>query len=373
MMDAPHPQENQTPKVLALGGLAAGAVGSLYVLLTERDKKPKSRMEVARHTLEDAAGRARKQAAALETNLEAGVASGLHNARATATSRGKKSRKEARKTGRRAGKRAQHEAELSRDRMKGMIFGAKDKSVEKLHELEKHAPEVNALASQMLGRTEESLGRAKTTGTKRARQAGKDARKAQGDLKTFVERAREKAPETRHYVETHVAPKVKDLEKQAAVALAQGRHRAEDLRKHAEKDVVPQVRDRAGRLIQRAEHDVVPQVKDSAERLKVRAEDQAKVAASVLEKGSAEAAHKLAEATGSVETHAKDAGTAVARGGREFRSLIVWLSLGGTLIYAVFLNDEQREKVREMAKSLFGETKGMYGDIKGQDGTFENA
>jgi hypothetical protein len=368
-MDATYPQENQSAKVLALSGLAAGAVGGLYVLLTEREKKPKNRMEVARHTLEDAAERARKQAA----SLEASMASGLHDARETATSRGKKAKKASRRAGRRVGKRAQHEAETSRDRMTNMIFGAKDRSLGKLHELEKHAPDVSALASQMLGRTEESIERARSTGSKRARQAKKDARKAQGDLLTLVDRAKEKAPATKHYVESQVAPKVKDLEKQAAHALVQGRHRAEDLRKRAEKDVVPQVKDRAERLMQRAEHDVVPQVRDTAERLKVRAEDQAKVAATVLEKGSSEAVHKLAEATGSVESHAKDAGTAVARGGREFRSLVVWLTLGGTLIYSVFLNDEQREKVKEIAKSLFGEAKGMYGDIKGQDGTFENA
>src|SRR5687768_16916018 len=98
-MDATHPQENQSAKVLALSGLAAGAVGGLYVLLTEREKKPKNRMEVARHTLEDAAERARKQAA----SLEASMASGLHDARETATSRGKKAKKASRRAGRRVG------------------------------------------------------------------------------------------------------------------------------------------------------------------------------------------------------------------------------------------------------------------------------
>jgi hypothetical protein len=368
-MDTSQHQENQSAKVLALGGLAAGAVGSLYVLWSEREKKPKSRRDVAMHTIEDAAERARKQAA----SIEAGVASGLHDVLGTATLKGKKAKKVTRKTRRRASKHAAREAEMRRARMKEMISGAKDKSIDKLHELERQAPDVTALANQMLGRTEQKLGRARSTSAERARKAGTDAKKAQAELKTLVDRAKEKAPETKQYVESRVAPKVKDLEKHAVDVLAQGRHRAEDIRKHAEHDVVPQVRDAAERLRARAEHDVVPQVKDTAERLKVRVEDQAKVAATVLEKNSADAAHKLAEATGSVEAHAKGAGTAVARGGRDFRSLVVWLTLGGTLVYSMFLNDEQREKVRGMAKSLFGEAKGMYGDMTGQNGAFDNA
>jgi F0F1-type ATP synthase membrane subunit b/b' len=371
-MDTTYPQENQSAKVLALGGLAAGVVGSLYVLLTEREKKPKTRMEVARQTLEDAAAQARKQA----TTLETGVASSLHDARGRMATKGKQTKKEARKRGRRAGTQAKREADHSRDRMITMFQSARDKGVDTLHEIEKHSPDVVAMASQMLGKTEEKLGSARHAGGEKlgsAKQAGtarahigmrkaraarkdarKEARRAQGELVSLVERAKEKAPEARQYVESHVVPQVQELRHQAAGAIEQGRGRAEELVKHAEKDVVPQV-------------------KDAADRLKHRVEEQAKVAASVVEKGSAEAAHRLADTTTSVETHAKGAGTAVARGGREFRSLVVWLALGATLIYSVFLNEEQKAKVREMAKSLFGEAKGIYGDIKGQNGTFEQA
>ena len=363
-MDTTDPQENQSAKVLALSGLAAGVVGSLYVLLSEREKKPKTRMEVARQTLEDATAQARKQAA----TLESGVATSVHDARGRMATKGKQAKKDARKRRR--------EADYSRDRMMTMFQSARDKGVDTLHEIEKHSPEVMAMAGQMLGKTEEKLGTArqgggemlgtaKQAGTARARigmrkaqaarkDARKEARRAQGELISLVERAKEKAPEARQYVESHVVPQVQELRQQASGAIEVGRGRAEDLAKYAEKDVVPQV-------------------KDAADRLKHRVEEQAKVAATVVEKGSAEAAHRLSDTTTSVETHAKDAGTAVARGGREFRSLILWLSLGGALVYSVFLNEEQKAKIREMAKGLFGEAKGMYGDIKGQDGSFEQA
>jgi len=371
-MDTTDPQENQSAKVLALSGLAAGVVGSLYVLLSEREKKPKTRMEVARQTLEDATAQARKQAA----TLESGVATSVHDARGRMAIKGKQAKKDARKRGRRAGAQARREADYSRDRMMTMFQSARDKGVDTLHEIEKHSPEVLAMAGQMLGKTEEKLGTArqaggeklgtaKQAGTARARigmrkaqaarkDARKEARRAQGELISLVERAKEKAPEARQYVESHVVPQVQELRQQASGAIEVGRGRAEELAKYAEKDVVPQV-------------------KDAADRLKHRVEEQAKVAATVVEKGSAEAAHRLSDTTTSVETHAKDAGTAVARGGREFRSLILWLSLGGALVYSVFLNEEQKAKIREMAKGLFGEAKGMYGDIKGQDGSFEQA
>ena len=377
-MNTQQPAESQSARVMALGGLAAGVVGSLYVLLSEREReqKPATRLDAARQTLEDVAERARQQA----QGVEAEVVQTLQHARGKGETKGKRAKKDARKatmraqkdarkTGLRARKQTKREAEQAREKAMSMVFGAKDKGSKRLQELQKQSPDVAGLAQQLLTRAEGTVGKAKESGSRSAADARKSAEKAQSNLRDIVGRAREEAPKRLHDVESRVAPKVKDLQEQAVGALDTGRGRAAELRERAEKDLLP----RAAELRERAEKDILPEVIGTADRVLKGVEEQAKVAATRLEHGSSEAAHKLAGATGAVETHAKEAGTAVAQGGRDVRSLMVWLGLGGALVYTAFLNDEQREKVQTYAKQLFGEASAMYGDMKGQNGTFDNA
>lgn len=377
-MDTQQTGESQTARVMALGGLAAGVVGSLYVLLSEREREsqPPRRLEVARQTLEDAAERARRQAQGVEAEL----AHTLQAARGTGEAKGRRAKKDARKAsvraqkdarkaGIRARKQTKREADEAREKVVSMVAGAKKKGSKRLQELEKQSPDVSTLAQQLLSRAEGSVGKAKESGSRSAAEARKNAEKAQSSLRDIVGRARGEAPKRLHDVEAKVAPKVRDLQGQAAGALDTGRGRAAELRERAEKDLLPL----AAELRTRAEKDILPEVLGTADRVVKSVEEQAKGAATRLEHGSAEAAHKLAGATGAVETHAREAGSAVAEGGRDLRSLIVWLGLGGALVYAAFLNDEQRQKVQEYAKQVFGEASAMYGDIKGQNGTFGNA
>ena len=346
-MEPQDRQESQNARVVALGGLLAGVAGSLYVLLSERERKPRTKVERARQSLEEAATQAREHALALES----GLAHELKDVRARSAKTSRRARMDGSKLGMRARKQTKREAEEARERMAAMMLSAKEKGSKRLQGLEKQVPDVAALAQEFLGRTESSLGKAKESGSKSAKKAREEAGRAQQDIKHLVVRAREEAPKRLHEVETVVAPKVKDLEKQAADMLELSKERAADLRKRAEKDLLPEVR-------------------DTAEKVRSRVEDQAKVAATRLEHGSAEAVHRLTDATDLVETRAKDASSAVAQGGRDLRSLIVWLALGGALVYAAFLNDEQRQKVRAWANRLMDEASATYGDIKGQDGTF---
>src|SRR5690606_3401266 len=104
----------------------------------------------------------------------------------------------------------------------------------------------------------------------------------------------------------------------------------------------------------KAEKDLLPQAKEQAG--KARHE---------LDETTHLAAQKLSVAKEAAGEQAHEAGEAVKRGGRETRSLLVWLGLGGALVYNVFLNEEQQRKVREIGGELFAEAKDMYADIKG--------
>ena len=323
-MQSEQDRGTRSAVVLALGGVAAGVASAIWVLWSERERESGAgaSVESAQRTLEQV----RRGTSAL--------------------------RKEARASGRRARRETLREVARNQDKVMTMLRDARKKGNKRLQELERHAPDVLALAQEYLSRAESALEEARKSGSKQAEAARKEAEKRQRELRAALERAREEAPKKLQDVEARLVPRVRELEKQAAEALEQGRERAAEWRKHAESDILPEVR-------------------ESAERVRERVGEQAKLAATVLEKGSTEAAHKLTEATDVVETRAREAGSAVAEGGRDLRSLVLWLAVGAAIVYAVFLNDEQRERVRARVQSWLGEAKATAEDIRGADGTFE--
>lgn len=311
-----------TAKVLALGGVAAGLASGLIVLLTEREeKKPASKVEQARISIEEATMRARQQGKSAGTSLS----STLQGISAEAAKTTKKARKDAKKRGGTLSKKRQKDAEQTMAKISDLLTEARKEAIGTYHNVEKQAPDMNKLAKQ-----------------------------AKGELGSLAETLKSKAAEaekvTGTYIGSSVLPTLKSLEKEAASFLETGKEKSQDVRKHAEKDLLPQAR-------------------KSADRLKHTLEDHAKVAAKSLEKGLPQAPVKLSAAAESVEDQAKMAGEAVKRGGSETASLLLWLGLAGTLVYRVFLNEDQQKKARELGAELFGETKEMYADMKGSNST----
>lgn len=340
-------QEGETAKVLALGGIAAGVAGGLIVLLTEREKKPKSKLEQARIALEEAAEKARKEGGKSQPNFAASLLGG----RNSTGSKGKKAKKGAKKASGQAGKKARKQTEESVATLAGLVAAARNEVMGKYHDVEKQAPHLDDLAKQFRSQKDHVLKDAKKSGQQARKEAEKRADAARGDVSSLVETLKSRAGETEKYIESNVVPRLKDIEKEAISAFEVGREKSGELRKRAEKDLVPQARDTAGKL-------------------KHSFEDFEKVAAKSLEKNAGEVSSRLGAAADGLEHQAKDAGEAVKRSGRETRSLLVWLAFAGVLIFTVFLDEEQQNKLREKASGLFGEAKGMYGDMKGQDGSF---
>jgi hypothetical protein len=383
--------ERDSAKVILLGGVAAGVVSGLLVLLTEKDKQqPQTRVEQARHAIEVAAARARAEGEKTKSD----VTSSLSGIRGDTTKNGKKARKNARKRGSGLSKKAQKDADDTMARITAMLAAARAEAKGTYEDVQKQAPDVNELAKQLRSRKDVVASDARDRGRKLREHAVKDADKARGEASSLVSTLKTKALDAEKvaesYVESALLPRLKELEKEAANMVEAGvdrtktksqelrtqaekdliphaREKAQQLRKQAEKDLIPQAREKAEQLRKRAEEDVVPHTRESVDKLKVTLGEGAHVAAGNLEKVSADSAKKLAFAKEQAEKQAKDAGESVKRGSRETRSLLFWLGLAGAIVYNVFLNEDQQHKVKELGMELFGEAKEMYTDIKGSN------
>jgi len=270
-------------------------------------------------------------------------------------------------------KKASKEADASRAKIADLLAAARAEATGSYQHVQKRAPDVQELAQQFRTRANDAAGDAKQQGRKLRKQAGKEAVKAKGDVNSLFDTLKSRAVDAEKmaetYLESSLLPQLKDFEKEASDLFETGRERATDkaqeLRKEAGKEVIPEARKRAEQFREHAEKNLVPQARESAEKLKVTLGGQASVAAENLEKNSAEAAKKLAEARELARQQAHEAGASVKRGGRETRSLLLWLGLAGTIVYQVFLDEEQQKKVRDLGMEFIGEAKDMYGDIKG--------
>jgi hypothetical protein len=78
----------------------------------------------------------------------------------------------------------------------------------------------------------------------------------------------------------------------------------------------------------------------------------------------------LQDNTRAAKEFAGDVGDSARQGGKEFGSLVFWVMIAGGLIYAFLLDDEQKRKSRELAKSAYAEGKELYRDVQGRDAEF---
>ena len=376
-------------KVIALAGGAAGVLAGIMVLLSERDRKeePKTTLELARALIEEAAARARSEG----SRAEQSILSGVQGLRADTGKKARKSRKDVKKTGRRLGRKTQAETNETLDKITQFLKDAREEAAAfATHEAE----EVSGRAKQLRSDAEKRAGEARKASRTYSKQAKKDAGKAKSELTSFADILKSRVLDAEHQAEGYLGaallPKLKDLldEAQGAVETGKSRSgdlkkkaeseiipdakkRAEELRKKAESEVIPEAKKRAEELRKRAESDLIPEARKKAENLTHTVEDQAKVARKVIEDEAAIAATKLSSAAGTVEAKGAEASEAVKRGTRETRSLLLWLSLAGVLIFTVFLDEDQQKRLKEIAYEIFGEAKDMYADMKGEE-TFQS-
>jgi hypothetical protein len=146
----------------------------------------------------------------------------------------------------------------------------------------------------------------------------------------------------------HARPVVEDAASRAAEAV---RHGLADARPHAE--------DLAAKAREAAKH--APDT--FAEELK-RAEE-------ALGEFAGTAQKKSAEALDIAEAKAKAGAVAAKEGTKDGTSFLFWTGAAASVIYFAILNDEQRDQVKAIATTVFGEIRDIIGDIQGQDGSFD--
>jgi ElaB/YqjD/DUF883 family membrane-anchored ribosome-binding protein len=280
------------------------------------------------------------------------------------------------------------ETEATMSSISGLLGAAREEVASRYHEAGKQAPDVSALAQQFRSETASVAADARKRGKKVRKQASKDveqARKEAGSLLDVLKtRAVEAEKVAEGYVESRLLPKLKEFEQEAVSAFETGKKtsqaKSSDILHRASDDIIPQVKQKSTEALHRAEDDILPEARKKAADVIERAEkdllpharDVAGKARHEIDESAHVAAQKLGAAKGVAGEQAHEAGEAVKRGGRETRSLLVWLGLGGALVYNVFLNEDQQRKVRELGAELLGEAKEMYADIK-SDGTTHSA
>jgi hypothetical protein len=372
-------------KILAIAGGAAGAVAGLWVLISEREKQPepKTTMEQARALIMEAAEKAKQEG----SGIGAVLASNVEARAADAKKQAKKNKKKSAKRNSKMSRKVEAERKETVDRIVGLLKDTRQEVVKS------YGPELASLVQQLRDdaalRFDETRKRSEKASVAAKAVAKKDVARAKSDVLSLAETVKNRALETEHQAEDFVGgvivPKLKDLgqEAQAVIGTGKGRtaelrhlgeeilpeakKRAEELRKLAEKEIVPEAKKRAEELRKRAEEELIPVAKKRAGELTHTVEDGAKAAKQTLGATSAEAATKLHAVSGVVEHGASEASEAVKRGGRETRSLLLWVALAGVLIFTVFLDEDQQKRLKEIAVSIFGEARDMYADMKGED------
>ncbi len=156
---------------------------------------------------------------------------------------------------------------------------------------------------------------------------------------------------TVHSAQSHARPIYDDATLAAVKALEQAKSGAKDAGKRAADAVVPEIHHRA---------DVVTE--------KVSAQRQA--ALSSINALSASATGKIAHTSDVIENKSKSAATAAGRGTKDAGALIVWLTAAAGVAFFAFLNEEQRQKVKQSGKRIADEVREVINDIRGQDEEF---
>jgi vacuolar-type H+-ATPase subunit H len=151
----------------------------------------------------------------------------------------------------------------------------------------------------------------------------------------------------------HTAQKqARPLVKEATSAATKAIDQAMDAGKHAAESMLPEMHDRA----------------DS---ISGKVQSQGQSAVSTMSSLGATATGKLAHTSEAIEQKSKTAATAAGRGTKETGALVAWTAAAAGLAFVAFLNDRQRQQVKESGRRIAAEIKEVYREFQGQDKNFK--
>lgn len=326
------PEQASLGKVLLVAGAAAGATAGLVALLTEKEETPPSKTESAKEYLRNALEEAQKNDFGKQSRKQRKRAEkALKKQRAKASKDADKIVKQGREV-------ATDSANAVRDEVSSLLDSIRSGNLELDRVVEGFAE------SQLMSKLREFGDEAKTIAEQGKMRGEKAAHHFQDDIlpeaKKAAEEARktgkERVEEAAHRFQDDLLPEAK---KAAEEARKVGKEKFEEVSERARKDFIPEAQKQTSEFA-----------------------DQAREAAGHL---GEDAEKFLSEASEKADKKRKEATKAVKKGGRETRSLLLWVSLAGILIFTVFLDEDQQKKLKEVATEVFGEARDMYGDMKG--------
>lgn len=311
------PDQMSVGKVLAVAGLATGALAGLAAVISDKmQQEPPTRAESARAYLQEALEQAQSR--------DLGKVSRKQTKRAQKALK-KKQAKASKESGKMLRK-ARSTANDTSTAVRGEVGSLVDS-------LKSGGMEIDRLVE----------GFAESTLMEKLREFGDEA-------KVIAEQGKMRGIDAAHKTQEEVVPQVKDAAKKAKKV---GKERLDEAGKMAKTEFVP----RAQKMSEEA--------KAMADHVGEDAEKKIAEAAAAADQLRHDAEKKLSEAAEIADKKRKEATTAVQRGGRETRSLLLWVSLAGILIFTVFLDEDQQKKLKEIAMEVFGEARDMYSDMKG--------
>ncbi len=334
------PEQASVGKVLLIAGAAAGATAGLLALVTEKEQTPPSKTESAREYLRNTLDEAQK------------------------TDFGQQSRKQ-RKRAEKAMKKQREKARKDADKLRKQGREVASESADAVrHEVSAILDSIRS-GNMELDRMVEGF--AESELMKRFREFGEEARE-------MAEQGKKKGSKASRQFQKDVLPEAKKAAKEARKA---GKKRFEEVSKHAREDFIPEAQKQASDFAKHAREDYIPEAQKQASQFVERAREEFIPEAQKYTSEFAEHARETAEHLGEdaekfwsetsekAEEKRKEATKAVQKGGRETRSLLLWLALAGILIFTVFLDEDQQKKLKEVAFEVFGEARDMYSDMKG--------
>lgn len=330
------PEQASVGKVLLVAGAAAGAAAGLIALLTEKEPTPPSTTDSAKEYLRSAMEDAQKK------------------------DLGKQSRKQ-RKRAEKALKKQRAKAGKDAEKLMKQGKDAASESADAVRSEVSSLLESIRAGNLELDRVVEGFAESQLMA--KLREFGDEA-------KVIAEQGKMKGEKASHQFQKDILPEAK---KAAEEARRVGRAKFEDASHHLQEEVIPEARKaakdarKAGKkkfedVSERARKDFIPEAQKQTAEFADHARETAEHFGEDAEKFFNEASEKA-------EKKRKEATKAVQKGGRETRSLLLWLSLAGILIFTVFLDEDQQKKLKEVAFEVFGEARDMYSDMKGNSTT----
>lgn len=412
----------ENARVIAMAGLSAGALAGLGALLGDRRNKPKTKSEIARMILEEAANAARKEARKVDleskkakTKIRKGAETSLDDAATLLTA--------ARHEADSAGKKAASSVEETVGKIVELVNSARDDAAKKVtagrtaadeevSRVKEAAPSVDEAKDELTAaaeavreqvahsaeavreNAEASADRLKENAVHTADvvrekaevlsgKAKDDASRARGDVGKFLASLKDRLLEVeRVNINDRVKPTLADVSSQAAHLIEQGKGLTDDLKTRTEEKLIPQMREQAAHLVEqgkglteelkaRTEDEIIPQMKEQAQATREKVAETVHHVAEGAQPFAATVSHKMTEGANAAQDMASGASSAVKQGTKDTRSLLMWLAIAAALIFTVFLDKDQQERVKRAGGTMISEVSSMYSDMRHEDKSLE--